>query len=160
MLDFLKKLFQLLFGWLSTPDTPPIDNSDDNEEPNDGEDGLPTGMTKFPYRSEDTDAVGLMPGFVYTIEEGDAMDDTNAISFERVAEHHGMHSTSLREFNIGEIYRVGDTVYVPSVDELCFAEYCRHTNDLDAAVTAYMELPSRPNRAMLEAAGQTKAAAI
>ena len=157
MVEFLKKLFQFFFGWLSTPDKPPTDNDDDDDDDNDedtnnGEDDFPTGMTKFPYRAEDTNAVGLASGFEYTIEEADAMEGTNAISFERVADHHGMHSTSLREFNTGELYRVGDTVYIPSVDELCFAEYCRHTNDLDAAVAAYMEMPSRPNRAMLDAA--------
>lgn len=148
MLEFLKKLFQLLFGWLGRPDDPEPEPPTPEEPEND----LPTGMTKFPYRAEDTDVVGLASGFVYTIEEADAMEGTNVISFEWVAEHHGMHNTSLREFNTGEIYRVGDTVYIPSVDELCFAEYCRHTNDLEVAVAAYMDLPSRPNRAMLEAA--------
>jgi|GEM_PF-887487 len=161
MLEFLKKLFQFFFGWLSTPDKPPTDNDDDddNEDTNNGEDDLPTGMTKFPYWAEDTDAVGLMPGVEYRIEEADAMEGTNAISFERVGDHHGMHSTSLREFNTSELYRVGDTVYIPSVDELCFAEYCRHTNDLDEAVAGYMNLPSRPNRAMLEA-GRYRGAGI
>ncbi len=154
MLDFLKNLLQFLFGWLDSPDTPPTDNgnSDNDRSINNEGDDLPKGMTKFPYRAEETDAVGLAPGFAYTIEERDVMEGTNALSFEGVADHHGMHSTSLREFNTEEIYRVGDTLYIPSVDELCFAEYCRHTNDLDAAVAGYMDLPSRPNRAMLDAA--------
>jgi len=154
-MEFLKKLFQFLFGWLSTPDTPPIDDDNDDitdTDTNDGEDDVPTGIERFPYRSAETDAVGLEAGFEYTIGAADAIEDTNTLSFEQVAEHHGMHSTSLREFNKGEIYRVGDMVYIPSVDELCFAEYCRHYGDLDAAVAAYMEMPLRPNRAMLNAA--------
>jgi len=150
-MEFIKKLLQFLFGWLNTPD---VASNDDDIFENTTEEGndLPTGMTKFPYRSEDTDAVGLAPGMEYTVEEADTMEGTNAISFERVADHYGMHSTSLREFNTGELYRVGDTVYIPSVDELCFAEYCRHYGNLDEAAMAYMDLPSRPNRAMLEAA--------
>ena len=154
MTELFKKLLFLLFGWFIKPNEPdrpdPTTGNEDDDE-NDGND-LPSGMTKFPYRAEDTDTVVLERGFEYIIVQGDALSETDVVNFELVADQYGMHNTSLREFNTDEIYRVGDTLYIPSVDELCFAEYCRHTQNLAAAVREYLAMPLRPNRAMLDAA--------
>jgi len=139
MLEFLKKLFQFIFRLFGADETTEPDN-DNNPPPE----------PKFPYRSDEISDVELTPGLDYIIQEADAMEDSTALSFEKVAEHHGMHRTSLREFNQKDIYRIGDTVYIPSVDELCFMEYCRHHNKLNDAVAGYLDIPPRPNRAMLD----------
>ncbi len=139
MLEWVKKIFRFIFGFLKDP------------EPLKPRNPLAEGA-EFPFTFDEVNIVALDAGFNYTITEADTMDDTNALSFERVADHHGMHRTSLREFNQNDIYRVGDKVYIPSVDELCFMEYCRHYEDIVLAAEAYTSLPPRPNRAMLDAA--------
>jgi len=141
MLTFFKKFIQFILNLFGARDV------------GDGNDKIPPPVSgEFPYRASEVSGFELAPGFDYTIQEADAMTDSNALSFERVAEHFGMHRTSLREFNQKDIYRVGDEVYIPSMDELRFMEYCRHYDNLDEAFSGYLDMPPRPNRAMLDAA--------
>ncbi len=151
MLELLKKLIALFFGKRLKPNPGPVGPGP--VTPPTPPPPPPEDTTPFPLRANQVDGVMLESGFDYTIVSEDLMTGSENVRFETVAERFGMHRTTLRDFNKSQdSYRLGDTLYIPSIDELCFMEYHRMWDDLDEVVRNYLNMPDEPNRIMLNAA--------
>lgn len=150
MLALLRKLIEFFFGKRNNDPSP---NPNPNPNPGTTDPPPPNPGLPFPLRAKQIDGISIEPGFDYTIQSEDAMEDSFVVKFETVAERYGMHRTSLRAFNEAQdTYKVGEVLYVPSFDELCFMEYHRMEDDLDKVIENYRNMPNEPNRILLNAA--------
>ena len=121
-------------------------------------------------RAEDLEQVTLTPGAEYTVSEGDM---EAADPWKAIARNNGMSPGDLKAFNqhILEVsdggparyetapLAVGARIYLPSAQELGFAEVRKGTGTYEEAVTVWGEMSQGPNVKVLEAA-RSKASGV
>ncbi len=154
------KFFQMLFGKKTPtptpnpdPDTdvlvedPPIEEEPLIETPSD-----PTPIVSYPLKALNVEGVALEPGTDYFVTFDDLEPGGQFIDYEKVAEDHGMHESTLSAFNNNKPFKVDDQVYIPSIEELCFYEYCLQHKELEAAKANYLQMEEWPNKKLLATA--------
>ncbi len=102
----------------------------------------------YARRASDLNEVELVAGINYVLKENDFNEDKYPL-YENIAEWHGMHQDTLRAYNPAPDYKIGDTLYIPSSDELCFFEYYRAYKTLENTVAEFNLLPYLPNKKLL-----------
>ncbi len=112
----------------------------------------PSPLLNYPVKSVQVPELNLELGMDYVVQSSDINVHTQEVDHEKVGEQYGIHGSTLNEFNDERSFFVGDTMYIPSVDELCFYEYCRFYDELAVAQREYLRMPQTPNKNLLFAA--------
>ncbi len=153
-MKFILDFFKWLFGPKTQPSPTPTPSEPTPSEPPIADPPItdPTPLITYPLKADQVDGVNLTQGTNYTLTAEDMFENEAVIDLEKVAERNGMHESSLSAFNEHRALTVGNQCYVPSVDELCFYEYCLKYKELEMAKANYLTMPETPNKKLLKAA--------
>jgi len=161
-MQFIIDFFKRLFGIKGNPTPSPTPTGPTPVDPPIVDPPIidPAPLISYPLKSDQLEGFPLEPGVNYTLTTEDMLSNEAVIDYEKVAERYGMHESTLSAFNELRDLTTDNPVYIPSVDELCFYEYCLKYKELEVAKTQYSMMPATPNKKLLTAARYRGAGAL